>query len=316
MVQFLTRDYGFMLTFDNEERHSRDRHMCMTALWGSEEKYKKFEKFYSETTARLIHERSFQFDTSEHSPKYVDIVKQVINATSMRWACDWITGLNLKNAENPRGIFTEQEVYKMFSVLFSCVFQNILPENGAFLRATAKKVGDFINDTIENSLKQCMPGLGGGITRLQSQLLGKSIAGKPCEPFLTELVNTGRPIDELVASINSMAVGSSANYAQACTQVIDFYLDDDRTVERAEIIKLVKRPRDDKDAERKLIGYIKEAQRLAPQFPGLFRVNKTAHPIKIEEGVVEPGKDPEIVTIQPGQQVFCSFYKAQTNVSL
>lgn len=37
---------------------------------------------------------------------------------------------------------------------------------------------------------------------------------KACYPFLSELAETGRPLNELVATVVGLAVGSSVNYAQ------------------------------------------------------------------------------------------------------
>ena len=84
----------------------------------------------------------------------------------MHWAADRLCGIPLKTKENPRGILTEQETYDIFSVLFMCVFENVLPENGWTLRAAAKQVGDILNKMIKNSIGQAAPlhaGLIGGL---------------------------------------------------------------------------------------------------------------------------------------------------------
>ena len=38
--------------------------------------------------------------------------------------------------------------------------------------------------------------------------------GQPYYPFLSKLAATGRPLNELVATVVGLAVGSSVNYAQ------------------------------------------------------------------------------------------------------
>lgn len=75
---------------------------------------------------------------------YVDIVRDVINIVSVHWAADRLVGhvdqesrtemtfsqqcgLPLKTKDNPRGLYTEQEVYDMFSTLviravFACLW--------------------------------------------------------------------------------------------------------------------------------------------------------------------------------------------------
>lgn len=97
---------------------------------------------------------------------------------------------------------------------------------------------------------------------------------KLCHPFLSRLAESGRPMDQLVAQVIGLAVGSCANYAQgtfsihfgwnsidedlAVAHIVDFYLDDDRAKERAEIIKLSQR--DDPESLKLLMGYVREAQ--------------------------------------------------------
>lgn len=63
----------------------------------------------------------------------------------------------MKTRTNPHGLFTEQELYNMFSVLFMCVFENIAPENGWTLRVAGEKVGEIINGIIQQSLNEAAP---------------------------------------------------------------------------------------------------------------------------------------------------------------
>lgn len=72
-------------------------------------------------------------------------------------SCRAQVGIDLKTKDTPKGLFTEQEVYDMLSVLFTCVFINVQPEHGWALRAGASQVGDIINSLIEKSLNQVAP---------------------------------------------------------------------------------------------------------------------------------------------------------------
>ena len=65
--------------------------------------------------------------------------------------------IDLKTKENPRGMFTEQEVYDMLMVLFTCVFINVLPEHGWALRNGAAQVGQIVNNLIEKSYASIVP---------------------------------------------------------------------------------------------------------------------------------------------------------------
>ena len=58
------------------------------------------------------------------------------------------------------GLFTEQEVYDMLMVLFTCVFINVTPEHGWALTNGGVQVGDIINGLIEkayNSVNTLLP---------------------------------------------------------------------------------------------------------------------------------------------------------------
>jgi linoleate 10R-lipoxygenase len=77
---------------------------------------------------------------------------------------------------------------------------------------------------------------------------------------LSRLVETGRPLDELVGCILGIAVGSSVNLAQAAVHVIDFYLEDAQEKERIHIIQLCNS--NDAQSAELLLGYVCEAMRM------------------------------------------------------
>lgn len=87
----------------------------------------------------------------------VDIVRNVINLVSVHWAASYLVGIPLKTVASPKGVFTEQEVYDILSLLFTCVFIDVQPEHGWALRASAKQYGDVINSMIEKSLDEAAP---------------------------------------------------------------------------------------------------------------------------------------------------------------
>jgi len=201
----------------------------------------------------------------------------------------------------------------MLIVLFMCVFENIGPEHGWFLRTKAKEVADIMNEVIANSIEQVRPrhpvsALLAKATTLVTSGSTDLVEHRPCHNFLRRLAESGRPLKDLTATVLGLAVGSSVNYAQQCAQIVDFYLDDTRAAERADIVRLVQTPEHDERANRRLIGYIKEAQRLAPQFCGLYRVCRATKPVTVRQGSGKPD-----VVIRPGQKVFGSYYNAQTN---
>lgn len=224
----------------------------------------------------------------------------------------------------------------MFSVLFLCVFENVLPENGWTLRFAAKQLGDLLNKLITLGISQAAPTQSGvssyffsffqsilsffyssylqflhGVVGIAADgartLLGKD--APPATPFLQRLAALKRPIGDLVANVNSLAVGSSVNFAQALAQIVDFYLDDARAKERAAIVALCQKPAGDSASTNLLKGYVREAMRLSPQFAGLFRT-------AAKDGVVKQGDGLPDINVKAGDVLFGSFKNAHLNVRL
>ena len=99
--------------------------------------------WYRDSVIRNIKERSWKYEGVPGT--YIDIVN-VINATSVHWAADRMVrfpllqfifvsksdckvfqcGLPLKTEQNPSGLYTEQEIYDMFSILVSIEFDIVL----------------------------------------------------------------------------------------------------------------------------------------------------------------------------------------------
>ena len=99
--------------------------------------------WYRDSVIQNIKERSWKYEGVAGT--YIDIVN-VINATSVHWAADRMArlpllqfifasksdcqnfqcGLPLKTKQNPSGLYTEQEIYDMFSILVSIEFDIVL----------------------------------------------------------------------------------------------------------------------------------------------------------------------------------------------
>ncbi|THH01371.1 hypothetical protein EW026_g1293 [Hermanssonia centrifuga] len=306
----LTEQYGFFLVFDEQEKHQRDKALLLHSLFPTKDKMAAYVDFYKNKTAALIKEYSYVIDTGDKTKPptmRVDIVRNVVNLISVHWVADYLVGIPLKTKAQPKGVFTEQEVYDMLSVLFSCVFLNLQPEHGWVLTHAAKQVADIINQMTEKNLNEASPSNASnplaGFVSAVSNLIWPT-EKKPWHDFLGKLAESGRPHRELVGEVIGLSVGSSMNYAQTVAQVVDFYLDDARSQEFAAIKALA--ARDDAASMELLCGYVYEARRLNPQFAGLFRAAAAADSIPLGSG--KPN-----VNVQPGDLVFSSFRKAHLN---
>ncbi|KZT36643.1 heme peroxidase [Sistotremastrum suecicum HHB10207 ss-3] len=303
-LNYLTENAGMFLIFDDEAKHNNDRKLAMHALFPDGEAMERYRQYYRAQTEFFLKSKSYKLSLPNGSPRYVDIVQNVINMTSVHWACDQLCGISLKTEQNPRGIFSEQEAYDMFMILFTCVFENTDAEHGWFLRETAKKASEVVNKFIRSSLQEAS-----SKSRFSSvrSLLPAALTGgdeKPCVRWMRELVKSELPIERLTGLVIGLAVGSSVNYAQQCSQIVDFYLSPERATEFQAMVKLARRS--DPQAKELLIGYIKEAQRLFPQFPALTRVATS-------DDLIKQGGDVPDVIIEKGDKVVGAYYLAHTN---
>ncbi|GLB44633.1 hypothetical protein LshimejAT787_1702600 [Lyophyllum shimeji] len=112
----------------------------------------------------------------------------------------------------------------------------------------------------------------------------------------------------VLATIIGLAVVTSVKYANACTQAVDFYLDDSRIKERKEIIRLSTLPPADartENANAKIAGYIREAQRLGQNL-GVWRNI-------VKDDVIPQGHGLPPISVRAGERIYASFSKAHTN---
>ncbi|KAF7358979.1 Heme peroxidase [Mycena sanguinolenta] len=317
----LGNGYGFMLCFDQAIKHDPDRALALHALFPTEASLSQYRAWYRDQVTQLIKERSWKYDGVPGN--YVEVVRNVINVTSVRWAADRLCGLPMKTKDHPSGLYTEQEVYDMFSTsrTFALFFDPCRAhthdrltflsigdnEHGFSLRWAAIQSGGVIQALIAKAILEIAPqsapnAVLGFISKCSQFLWPQS--SKPCYPFLSKLSETGRPLDALVATVVGLAVGSSVNYAQAAVHVIDFYLDDARAQERAQIMNLVQG--DDTKSTDLLRGYVREAMRLNPQFTGLWRDVAA-------DASIPQGKGLPPMNVKAGDRIWASFRNAHIN---
>ncbi|KAK1217118.1 hypothetical protein PQX77_020235 [Marasmius sp. AFHP31] len=312
-------DYGNMLGFDDPAKHDPDRSLALHALFPTRNSLDEYRKYYREGIKQRIAERSYTFP--DVPGKYVDIVTDVVNNMSLHWAADRLCGIDMKTKDNPRGMYTEQEVWEMYELLSryqlklqqSLIFLTFEDNEHLFsLRSKALQAGGVMSAMIAKSIIDCAP----KSARATNALLGivstvhnaveSVIDNKPCADFMKRLASTNRPINELISIIIGLAVGSSVDYAQAAVQVIDFYLHDERAQERAKIVELAKAPLDDTASMELLRGYTREGMRLSPQVPGLWREVLT-------DASIQQGDDLPNLEVKKGDRLYASFANAHMN---
>ncbi|KAJ8518487.1 hypothetical protein ONZ45_g4459 [Pleurotus djamor] len=304
-VIYEKKGYGSMLFFDDKQ-HDSDRALVMHALFPSKDSLDQYAAWYKAETAKMVKDRSWKYDGVPG--KFVDIVNDVINMVAIHFVAEKLLGVELKTKDNPRGVYTEQELYAMFAMLFQVTFLAFdEPETKFALNDAASTAGALIGLMAAKSLVHVSPSVvpstvGSLIAKASSYIWPANT--KPSYPFLSALTSTGRPLDALVGNIIGLAVGSSVNFAQGAVNVVDFYLDDTRAKERNEIIALIKK--NDAQSSELLQGYVREAMRLHPQTPGLWR------DVAVDATIPQAGSLPPLI-VKAGDRIWASFRTAHVN---
>jgi len=214
----------------------------------------------------------------------------------------------LKTRANPRGLFTELEMFEMLASLYTDTFLAFeIPESNFTLHNAALQVGTIIGALTAKSILKVSPATSPNIVgRVTASIM--SFIWPPNDnlwyPFLNRMAATGKPIHQLVGNILGVAVGASVNHGHAAVNVVDFYLDDARKKERDHIVHLVKY--NDADSNALLLGYVSEAMRLKPQFDGLWREATV-------DAVIDQGPGLPTLAVKAGDRIRSSFRNAHLN---
>ncbi|KAJ7833862.1 heme peroxidase [Mycena olivaceomarginata] len=263
--------WGFFPGFDDLTQPDPDRAWLMHTLFPSQESLEECLDWYRDSLLRNLKERSWRYDGVLGN--YVDVVKGVINATTVHWVADHVCGLELKTKDHPRGLYTEQEIYAMLTVLsmYSTV-ENEFLENAFHLRWASGHVGVLLQALTSKSFLDISLKVG-PIARLfldpKTDSVG-SQAQKPCHAFFNRLWESGRPTNQLVVLIIRLAV-ASVKYARVAVDVLAFYMDDKRTHARRQIVKLLQSGVDYPRCDDILLDYVREAMRDHPPCSGVWR---------------------------------------------
>lgn len=136
----------FMLSGDTDFHTGQKK--CMSAQLYQDDWSSHIKKFYAEITEQLLREKSYKLAGQTH----VDIIRDVGNIAHVHFAAR-VFNLPLKTHKNPKGVFTEQEMYQILAVIFVCIFFDIDPAKSFPLRQAAKEAAQSLGKLIETNVK-------------------------------------------------------------------------------------------------------------------------------------------------------------------
>ncbi|KAF8249495.1 heme peroxidase [Wilcoxina mikolae CBS 423.85] len=255
--------------------------------------------FYRDLTTKLIRKKAYQITGA--NCYQVDAVRDIGNIAQTIFAAT-IFNLPLKSEDNPKGIYTEQEMYMVLCAMFIAIFFDIDSSKSFPLRHAAYTATRQLGALVEAQVKAVKSW--GWLQGVWDPL---NIRGRNKSPLVdygyhmvNRLLESGEsPADVTWKYIVPTAGASAPNQGQIFAQVLDFYLQPENARHLAEIQRLATENTD--EAWETIRKYALEGGRLAGTF-GLYR-RLDADGMTIDDG----GRS---VQLQRDDFVFVSFISA------
>ncbi|KAI0051062.1 heme peroxidase [Auriscalpium vulgare] len=255
-------------------------------------------------TSALIERKSLPRSSST---RYVDVVRDVINVLPIHWLANDILGLPLKSAQNPTGTLEQQELYSNFADIANYVYHNAEPSEDWVLRESSRTaVDNKVIKYVKSHLQRLKNGLASVVGIRDSIQQFRSGGNENNDPFLRSVLKAApqkendSALDKIAESIFAELVPTAALFSQALVHVVNFFLADSRSADRAELAALLAKqtPGDDAAA----MARVYEALRLDPI---VSSVSLAAQSQAAVGGV----------NVQPGQRVVVSIIEADADSS-
>ena len=280
----------FMLAGDTP-LHSGQR-KCMASLLYRDGWKADIKTFYRSVTETLLVEKSYKLADQTH----VDLVRDVGNIAHVHFAAGMF-GLPLKTAENPRGVYSEQELYAVLAVIFAAIFFDIDPAKSFPLRQAARTVAQQLGKMVEANFKMVTGfGIRGLFTSAPSSSRDDPLAGYG-RNLIKGLAKGGLSASDIAWSQILPTAGAMVpNQGEVFAQAVDFYLGEGRG--HLGEIHRVANLEDSEESDSLLLGYAMEGVRLAGTF-GSYRLAAVGGTVREDDG--------REVQVQPGDRVFVSF---------
>jgi len=239
-IEFLMGDdsagkpYGtdFMLSGDGPRNVSSRCLMGPTlyrANWEQEVK-----SFYEDVTLKLLHRNAYTIAGQNQ----IDVVRDVSNPAQVHFASS-VFSLPLKTEDNPRGLFTETELYLLMAIICASIFYDADPAKSFPLRQAAKSLTQKLGKLVELNVRFVEK------TGVLQDLLEMFYRHDTLSDFgvnmIRRLLGSGIPAKGLVWTHILPTVGAMvANQSQLFTQCLDYYLSDEGSVHLLDINRLSK----------------------------------------------------------------------------
>lgn len=145
---FLMGDEGrnFMSSGDTPF-HAKQRKLMGESLY-KDKWQQQIKDFYEYITLKLLTEKSCKIA----GVNQVDLTRDVGNLAQVHFAAN-VFSLPLKTDDHPTGIYTEQELYMVLAVLYTCIYFDLDSPKSFPLRMATRSVVDTLGSLVESNVK-------------------------------------------------------------------------------------------------------------------------------------------------------------------
>lgn len=303
-IKFLTsspkKTYGvdYCLAGDNPPNLA-SRIMVKKGLYPSDW-HSSVKNFYELTTLKLLKANSHKVPGK--NVYQVDIVRDVANLVNARFAAS-VFSLPIKTEDQPRGIYTEQEMYQVLAICFISIFFNSDVTKSFQIDQAAHVLAQQLGELILlNAEAISATGLIADVIAKLHHSSGLTDYGTH---MIQRLLENKIPIKDVVwTHILPTAASMTANQSQIFSQSLDYYLTDGAQY-IPDLYKLSKS--NTKEADELILKYFMEGARLRATV-ALFRDYKPSSSGSPPTATIQDGSDK--VSVPSGRRILVDLIAA------
>jgi hypothetical protein len=295
----------FMLAGDAPE-HSRQR-QCMGSLLYQDGWKSAVKAFYAGETERLFADKTYRLGGAGHkstSMPFVDAVRDVGALSHVHFAAR-VFNLPLKSAVNPRGVFSERELYGTLAAVHEAVCHHhhgdadVDPARAFPLRQQAREAAARLASVVQTNVKLTTSlGIRGLFTGSKPKKDDDALAAYGVN-LIKGLAKAGLSAEDMTWSqIIPTAAAMVPTQATVFAQALDWYLSPEGEPHRLTLHRIATQDSTE-ETDALLLGYAMEGIRLSGgPAPGLYRQAASNDTITEDNG--------QQVHVSAGDRVFVS----------
>jgi cytochrome P450 len=285
--ELLSTGRGYLISLDDPSASLAQSRTIRKALLEGGNMW-NISKFWSARTRALIDQNSFSLIGK--STRTVDWVRDVVNLVPLHWASEEVAGLPLKTAQNMRGVIFEQQMDEMVKTIYAHMFLENDPTKSMRLQENASKYTNLIMGEIMSHVTRVNTSNFsiGAVAGSLFKYFFRSPLSPAAYDFMNKLAAMGVTDEEMANNIFAVLITATVEISHAIVHVVNYYLGDEKgaSPQLADIKALA--VNNDIDSLTLLEGYAREALRVDPVIPGVYRdarINSVNLPVKKGERV-------------------------------